>query len=89
MNIIELAVDNFLRLEAASIRPDGSLVVIAGPNGAGKSSLLDAMLAALKGDLPDEPIRQGAEKAVVKVMLGDGKPELLVRACLHSEDDAA
>ena len=33
MKILELRIDNFLRVEAAEIRPDGTMVVIAGPNG--------------------------------------------------------
>ena len=79
MKIVELKVDNFLRVEAAEVRPDGSLVVIAGPNGAGKSTLLNAMLAALQGDsLPDEPIRKGADRASVVLRLEGEQPAMLV-----------
>jgi DNA repair exonuclease SbcCD ATPase subunit len=67
--IIKLQVDNFKRLVAVEITPDGHLVTITGPNGAGKSSVLDAIQAALGGAkaLPDKPIREGEGRAKVVV----------------------
>lgn len=80
MKIIELKVENFLRIEAAEINPDGSLVVIAGPNGAGKSSVLNALWAAIGGRAFDaeKPIREGAEKARIDLTLGDGQTTIEV-----------
>lgn len=73
--IVELQVNNFLRIGAAgvTIRPDGSLVEITGKNAAGKSSVLDAIWCALAGEkaVPIEPIHQGAEKATIRLDLGD------------------
>lgn len=65
MKITKLIVDNFKRLTAVTISPDGSTVVIGGANGAGKSSTLDAIEAALGGlkHAPQEPIRKGQKKA--------------------------
>ena len=66
--IIKLQADNFKRLKAVEISPDGNLVVIAGRNGQGKSSVLDAITAALGGSstkaLP-RPIRDGEDRAQI------------------------
>ena len=71
MKIISLSVENFLRVEAAEIRPDGNMVVIAGPNESGKSSIINGMWVALGGDAPEMPIRDGADKARLVVEVGD------------------
>jgi DNA repair exonuclease SbcCD ATPase subunit len=73
MKIIELRAENFKRLSAVRITPDGGLVQITGRNGAGKTSVLDAIAAALGGKdaVPGKPIRAGAERAEVRVDLGD------------------
>ena len=65
--ITKLEAENFKRLKAVRISPDGSTVVLGGDNGAGKSSVLDAIEAALggKSHCPGEPIRKGAKKASV------------------------
>lgn len=67
MKIISLAAENFKRLRAIMIRPDGSTVIVGGKNGAGKSSALDAIRAALGGKkhCPEEPVRRGAKKAQI------------------------
>ena len=73
MRITKLQAENFKRLTAVTITPDGSVVTIAGRNGAGKSSTLDAIEAALGGlkHAPKEPIRQGSKKARVVVETED------------------
>lgn len=64
--IIRLTVSNLLRIKAASVEPDGSLVVVAGANDQGKSSLLNSIAIALSGkDLPAMPIRAGAPSGYV------------------------
>jgi len=74
--IIGLQVENFKRISAVSISPNGDPVIqITGKNAEGKSSVLDAIWAALQwrsasGSIP-EPIRRGEEKATVRVDLGD------------------
>jgi DNA repair exonuclease SbcCD ATPase subunit len=67
MKIISLEAENFKRIRAVSIKPDGSAVIIGGKNMAGKSSALDAIRAALGGkkQCPEEPIRRGAKKAEI------------------------
>ncbi len=71
--IVQLRAKNFKRLKAVEINPDGSVVVIRGENGAGKSSVIDAIWAALGGKraCPEQPVRQGEERAVVSLDLGD------------------
>lgn len=77
MKILRLAAENFKRLRAVEIVPDGNVVRITGRNGAGKSSALDAIWAALGGERvsPPVPIRQGEQAAEVNIDLG----EILVR----------
>lgn len=69
MKIVKLTAENFKRLVAVEITPDGNVVKIAGRNGAGKSSVLDSIVAALGGgkEAPAMPIRAGQDKSVVVV----------------------
>jgi len=73
MKIIKLSAENFKRLVAVEIKPDGSTIVISGKNGAGKSSVLDTITAALCGKkaLPDKPIRDGQDHAEITVETED------------------
>lgn len=92
MKITKLECENFKRLTAISIAPDGSTVVIGGANGAGKSSTLDAIQAALGGvkHAPSEPVRHGAKTATIVLETEDmvvtrkfstrGAPQLEVKA---------
>ena len=72
MKIISFEAENFKRLSAVSITPEGSVVEITGKNAAGKSSILDAVWSAIKGKAatPPKPVRDGEEKAYVKIDLG-------------------
>jgi predicted nucleic acid-binding Zn-ribbon protein len=67
VKIIRLEAENFKRLKAVEINPDGSLVIVGGKNGAGKTSALDAIRAAIGGKkaCPQEPVRKGAKKSQV------------------------
>ena len=69
MKIVSLKAENFMKLVAVHIKPDGNTVLLTGKNGAGKSSVLDAIMAALCGKkyTPKKPIREGQEKAEVVV----------------------
>lgn len=73
MKIIQLTAENIKRLRAVSITPDRALVQITGPNGSGKSSVLDAIFYALggKGAIDPEPIRKGAERARIRLDMGE------------------
>jgi len=67
MNIIKLEAENFKKLKAIRIEPDGSAVIVGGDNEAGKSSVLDSIKAALGGvrNCPLEPIRRGSQKSEI------------------------
>lgn len=73
MKIISLSTENFKRLKAVQITPDGNLVTISGKNGAGKSSILDAIWVGLVGKsvAPPKPVRAGEEQAIIRLDLGD------------------
>lgn len=73
MKIIKLTAENIKKLTAVEITPDGAMVVISGKNGAGKSSVLDAIYWALAGvkTIDKQPIRDGEEKASIKLDLGE------------------
>jgi len=75
MKILKLMAENFKRLSAVEITPDGNVVVISGKNEAGKSSVLDAIEAALCGgrNLPKQPIKRGEHRAKVVVDMGEYK----------------
>lgn len=70
MRVLQLHAENFKRLFAVDITPQGDVVTITGKNMQGKSSVLDALWAALAGVMPSEAIRQGAERALLRVDLG-------------------
>lgn len=73
MKIISLQAENLKRLVAVEIKPDGNLVEITGRNGQGKTSVLDAIWWALEGTthIQAEPIRKGANSALIKLDLGE------------------
>jgi energy-coupling factor transporter ATP-binding protein EcfA2 len=73
MRIVKMTAQNIKKLKVVEITPDGNLVQITGANGAGKSSVLDAIYYALAGTahLPSVPVRQGEEKAHVRLELGE------------------
>jgi hypothetical protein len=73
VKIISLQAENFKKLQAIEITPDGNFVQITGKNGQGKSSTLDAIWVALAGlgVAPKQPIRKGAESAKIRLDLGE------------------
>ena len=75
MKIVELQAENVKRLKAVEITPDGTMQVIGGRNAQGKSSVLDAIWLALGGGKASKetplPIRDGEDKASVRLDLGD------------------
>ena len=80
--VTELRVENFMRLTAVDITPDGTVQVIEGANAQGKSSVLDALWYALASGNAQrgktEIIHQGARKAKVRVTLSDGTQTAVV-----------
>lgn len=73
LHVVELRAENFKRLSAVTIRPDGNMVILGGKNSQGKTSVIDSLEAALGGtrSIPVDPIRHGARKARIVVDLGE------------------
>lgn len=71
MKIIGYKGENFKRLKVVEIKPDGNIVMLTGKNEAGKTSVLDSIFLAFTGKCPEKPIREGEEKAVVTIDIGD------------------
>src|SRR5216684_2951230 len=74
LKIVSLVAENFQRLRAVAIHPDGSPIVrLAGRNAQGKTSVLESIAATLGGErlCPAVPIRRGEDHAEVTVDLGD------------------
>ncbi|MDD1728767.1 MAG: AAA family ATPase [Methanospirillum sp.] len=75
-HILGLQVENFMRVSAVSIHPNGDPVIqITGKNAEGKTSIINAIWAVLcwraaAGSIP-EPVRRGQESAQVRIDLGD------------------
>lgn len=79
LTVVGLQVENFKRVQAVNISPDPEqpIVAISGKNAQGKSSVIDAIWAALagaaatRGTKTTKPVKDGADKATVRVDLGD------------------
>lgn len=73
MKIIQFNAENIKRLAAVEIIPGSNLIQITGRNGQGKTSILDAIWWALDTNkvIQSRPIREGEEKAYVRLDLGD------------------
>lgn len=70
--IISLQAENFKRLIAVDIKPDGNTVILGGDNAQGKTSVLDAIEAAIGGEpKTSKPVHKGAAKSRIVVDLGD------------------
>lgn len=89
LKIVALEVENFKRIAAVHIRPDGNLVQITGRNGQGKSSVLDAIWMAIEykagsREMP-APIKTGESFARILVDLG----EIVIKRNFTAELDDA
>lgn len=74
MKVLNLKVDNFMRVESVEITPDGSpLVIVNGDNEQGKTSTLNAIWAAVSGSKfkVDRPVRDGNPEASIRLDLGE------------------
>lgn len=73
MKIISFQAENVKRLKAVLIKPESNVVLITGANGQGKSSVLDSIWMALGGKeaIPSRPVRDGEEKAHIRLDLGE------------------
>ncbi len=69
MKIDRLKIANFKNIATFEVAPDGHHVRLEGRNGAGKSSVLDAIMAALKGKegVPKDPVLHGQDEALIEL----------------------
>lgn len=87
LTIAGLTAENVKRITVVKLKPDGSVVQITGDNEQGKSSVLDAIWLALDyahSVKPTQPIRKGAEEAVIKLDLG----EIIVTRTFRRKEDS-
>ena len=82
MKITRLEVQDFKRLFAVDITPDGNVIIIGGENKAGKTSTIDSIESGLRGkrSFPGKPIREGADKATIRITLTPAEDDELERA---------
>ena len=73
MKILNLKIENIKRVKTVDITPDSNTVTLGGKNGHGKTSTIDSILMALGGGkmIPLNPVRDGEEKALIKLNLGE------------------
>lgn len=73
--IVNLYSENIKRIKAVDITPSDDVVIIEGKNMQGKTSVLDSIAYALGGKrlIPNNPVRNGEDSAVVVVDIGDYK----------------
>ena len=75
MKILGLQVENFKRIKAVNItpNPENNTIIISGKNDQGKTTILEAIWVTLGGKkyMPEKPVREGEEKTVLKLDLGD------------------
>ena len=86
VRVVEFRAEHVQRVKMVVIRPGGEAVVqITGANAQGKTSTLNALgwLFGGKGEIPADPIRRGADRAVIQADLG----EIIVRRTLNRKDD--
>lgn len=85
MKIISFEAQDFMRLTAMQIHPKGHVVELNGKNGNGKTSVLRAIASAFGGadESPDMAIRRGADKAKVKISIGDDVTGYTVEETFH------
>lgn len=69
--IVKCKVENILGVKNVEFSPNGNSLTIGGKNGQGKSSALWALVMALggKGQIPQQPVHNGAELGTVQIEL--------------------
>lgn len=80
LHILALEATNVKRLKTVAIVPRSKVVRINGKNDSGKTSTLDAILWALGGKkaVQMQPVREGQERAIVKLAIGGKEVEYIV-----------
>uniref|UniRef100_A0A6M3K1L1 Putative ATPase domain containing protein n=1 Tax=viral metagenome TaxID=1070528 RepID=A0A6M3K1L1_9ZZZZ len=65
--LTKLYVENFKKIQAVEVEPEGNITIVGGLNEQGKSSLLDSISVLFQGKAAKipEPVRKGAKKATI------------------------
>lgn len=71
--ILELYVENIMRVRTAHIVPKSNTVVLSGKNGSGKTSVINAITWALTGlaSTTSQPISAGEKVGIIKLDVGE------------------
>lgn len=75
MKILGVTTENIKRCKFASVKFDGSAIVIAGDNAQGKSSFVDSIWMALggAGGIPAQPVSAGAAMGTISIEMDEFK----------------
>lgn len=84
MILTGMKIEGYKNINFVELVPDSHMNLVSGKNGAGKSSLIEAMIDAIKGKTemgkhPQKKIKNGKDKAVIEVTLGEGKDALNIK----------
>lgn len=88
MKLARLEAENYQKLTVIDISLTDGLNEISGPNGSGKSSLIDAILACLKGPdyMSEDPVRHGTEQSIIRTHLkGDNDSYLIATRIIRPD----
>jgi archaellum biogenesis ATPase FlaH len=71
MKVVELKIDNILKIRAVHIIPKTPVITITGENSQGKSSILDSIVMGFCGkkSFPAIPIKKGAKRGSIKIFI--------------------
>jgi len=67
MQIQQIEIQNFKSIKDKAVALNGQNVYLVAPNGKGKTSFIDACFGAM----PEQPLRDGAQKGLIKINIGD------------------
>jgi hypothetical protein len=67
MQIQSVEIQNFKSIKNEAVALNGKNVYLVAPNGKGKTSFIDACFGAM----PEQPLREGAQRGVVKINIGE------------------
>lgn len=67
MQIQSVEIQNFKSIKNEAVALNGNNVYLVAPNGKGKTSFIDACFGAM----PEQPLREGAQRGAVKINVGE------------------
>lgn len=87
MRILELHASDIKRIRVVNITPSTNVIRVNGRNGSGKTSTLDSILWALQGagSVDLVPVREGCEKGLIRLTLGEEKVEFVVTRTFNAD----